>query len=76
MNRAEDKLRKKVKDARRDATEIRDLAKDAIEHLGRGGAMAKTIVGRDLKDIIALATKMDARTGTIDPSAKKAARKT
>lgn len=75
MKRGVDKLRKKVQASRRYATQIREIAEQAQLDLADkklGGVNARTLVVlRHLGEIISLARLMDARTGTIDPSAKK-----
>lgn len=75
MNRRADKLRKKVQESRRNATKIIEIAEQAqldIADPKVGGVNArKLVVLRHLGEIISIARLMDARTGTIDPSAKE-----
>lgn len=56
------------------ATQIQKLAKEAIATLNNSatpGEERQSQVTAALVDIITIAAKMDARTGTIDPSQKK-----
>lgn len=72
MNRATARLRKTIRGQRRDATQIKEKAESLIAELAKGAkASYKDRLVTGLKEIVDLATKMDARTGTIDPSLKK-----
>lgn len=77
MNRGANKLRKKLSENRRLATQIIEIAEQAQLDLADakvGGVKARQVVVlRHLGEIISRARLMDARTGTIDPSAKKEA---
>lgn len=78
MNRRADKLRKTLQASRRHATQIIEIAEQAqldLTDKNLGGVNARTVVVlRHLGEIISIARLMDARTGTIDPSAKKVAK--
>jgi hypothetical protein len=78
VNRRADKLRKTLQASRRHATQIIEIAEQAQLDLADtkvGTAKARQLVVlRHLGEIISIARLMDARTGTIDPSAKKVAK--
>lgn len=72
MNRATQRLRKRIRESRRNATQIREKGESLIAELAKGARTSyKDRLTEGLKEIVDLATKMDARTGTIDPSLKK-----
>ncbi len=57
----------------RQATQIRANAEEALVDLsGLENGPAVNNIEANLKEIIAIAKKMDARTGTNDPSTKRA----
>lgn len=56
----------------RDTTKIMAIATEALADIEAGNVGAGAQATKEsLKEIIGIAKRMDARTGTIDPSAKK-----
>lgn len=53
----------------RDTTKIKAVAQETLADIAAGTDTHESIIA-NLKEIVNIATKMDARTGTIDPSAK------
>ena len=54
----------------RDTTKIKAVAQETLADIQAGTDTSESIVA-NLKEIVNIATKMDARTGTSDPSVKK-----
>lgn len=56
----------------RDTTKIMAIAQEALADIEQGNVGAgATATKESLKEIIGIAKRMDARTGTSDPSVKK-----
>lgn len=55
----------------RDTTKIRAIAEEALADLDQGGAGSIESTKANLREIVSVAKRMDARTGTSDPSTKK-----